>query len=220
MLIQNLLQVDQQNQLLSNRGSGFSRGLICMTLTVALVLGGCSAGPTAGSALTETAAITLAALPAGVGRGFPSVQIDQTEHADTGLQEGQFAPNFHLVLEDGRHLRLDTLRGQPVLLNFWATWCGPCRLEMPEIVNVATANPDLVVLTINVQETIEQIQPFAEEFQMTLPVARYTDGTLRTLYAVRGMPTSVFIDREGKIFTIWTGILTRKVLADLLAGMG
>lgn len=123
------------------------------------------------------------------------------------------------MLKDGRHLRLQELRGQPVLLNFWATWCGPCRLDTPEIVRVAATNTDLVVLVINVQETIEQIQPFAEEFQMTLPVVRDTDGKLCNLYEVRGMPTSVFIDPEGKIFTIWTGTLTSKVLQDLLAEM-
>ena len=167
--------------------------------------------------LGSTIDITLAALPDGVGRGFPIAQIDETVQADAGLQEGQMAPNFHLVLEDGRHLSLQSLRGQPVLLNFWATWCGPCRLEMPEIVSVATANAELVVLAINVQETIDQIQPFAEEFQMTLLVVRDTDGALRNRYEVRGMPTSVFVDREGKISTIWTGILTGKVLEDLLS---
>jgi hypothetical protein len=66
----------------------------------------------------------------------------------------------------------------------------------------------------------EQIQPFAEEFQMTLPVVRDTDGVLRNLYEVRGMPTSVFIDREGKISTIWTGVLTSKLLQEMLAEMG
>ena len=217
MLTQNFRQVDWRDQLLVTSGSRLSRRLILMTLVMIMFLSGCVTGSTAGGALGEAAAITLAALPEGVGRGFPSVQIDETVQADAGLQEGQMAPNFHLVLEDGRHLSLQSLRGQPVLLNFWATWCGPCRLEMPEIVSVATANAELVVLAINVQETIDQIQPFAEEFQMTLLVVRDTDGALRNRYEVRGMPTSVFIDREGKISTIWTGILTGKVLEDLLS---
>ncbi|MCE7988022.1 MAG: TlpA family protein disulfide reductase [Caldilinea sp. CFX5] len=220
MLRQNLQYVDPRHRLLANRESRLLRRFILMPLVVVLLLSGCITGAPAGRGLDEATAITLAALPEGVGRGFPAVQLDESDQGDAGLQEGQMAPNFHLVLEDGRHLSLHTLRGQPVLLNFWATWCGPCRLEMPEIVHVATDNADLVVLAINVQETMEQIQPFADDFQMTLPVARDTDGALRNLYEVRGMPTSVFIDREGKIFTIWTGILTRKVLADLLAGMG
>ncbi len=217
MLTQNFRQVDWRDQLLVTSGSRLSHRLILMTLMMIMFLSGCVTGSTAGGALGEAAAITLAALPDGVGRGFPIAQIDESDQGDVGLQEGQFAPNFHLVLEDGRHLSLQSLRGQPVLLNFWATWCGPCRLEMPEIVSVATANAELVVLAINVQETIDQIQPFAEEFQMTLLVVRDTDGALRNRYEVRGMPTSVFIDREGKISTIWTGILTGKVLEDLLS---
>jgi len=67
---------------------------------------------------------------------------------------------------------------------------------------------------------MEQIQPFAEEFQMTLPVVRDTDGALRNLYEVRGMPTSVFIDRDGKIFTIWAGMLTVDLLQEIVADLG
>jgi thiol-disulfide isomerase/thioredoxin len=201
-------------------GRRLSDRFILITLVALLLVStACSVGPAQSAASTTGEAITLDALPAGVGRGFPVAQLDHSAQVGS-LEEGEMSPNFQLLLDDGRHLRLQDLRGQPVLLNFWATWCGPCRLEMPEIVRVATTNPDLVVLAINVQESMEQLQPFAEEFQMTLPVVRDTDGELRNLYEVRGMPTSVFIDREGKIFTIWTGILTSKLLEDLLAEMG
>lgn len=196
-------------------------GCFILATLVALLLfaGACSAGLAPSAAPTAGDAITLDALPAGVGRGYPAAQLDHSAQ-EGRLEAGGIPPNFQLRLDDGRHLSLQDLRGQPVLLNFWATWCGPCRLEMPEIVRVAATTPDLVVLAINVQESMEQIQPFAEEFQMTLPVVRDTDGALRNLYEVRGMPTTVFIDREGKIFTIWTGILTNKVLQELLAEMG
>ena len=194
--------------------------VLIVLVALTMLLGACSTESTPSIALAGGEAITLAALPAGVGRGLPTANIASVDQHGAGLQEGQEAPNFHLMLDDGRHLSLHDLRGQPVLLNFWATWCGPCRLEMPEIVSVATTNADLVVLAINVQETMEQIQPFAEEFQMTLPVVRDTDGALRNLYEVRGMPTSVFIDRDGKIFTIWTGMLTDKLLQELITKMG
>jgi len=210
---------DQQNQLTCRTGWRlFDSFILTALMTLLLLLGACSVGPAPSAPPAAEAMITLDALPAGVGRGFPTVQLDQAAQ-EGGLAEGQTAPNFQLLLEDGRHINLAALQGQPVLLNFWATWCGPCRLEMPEIVRATATNADLVVLAINVQEEMAQIQPFAEEFQMTLPVVRDTDGALRNLYEVRGMPTSVFIDREGKISTIWTGILTRKVLQDLLAEM-
>lgn len=221
MLIQRFHRFSQQNQSPCRTGRQGSGSFILATLVaLLLLLGACSAGPTSGAAPDGGDTLTLDALPAGVGRGFSSAQIDRTDQQNIGLQEGQAAPNFHLILDDGRYLSLHDLRGQPVLLNFWATWCGPCRLEMPEIVNVAATNPDLVVLAINVQESMEQIQPFAEEFQMTLPVVRDTDGELRNLYEVRGMPTTVFIDRQGRIFTIWTGMLTNKLLQEIIEDVG
>lgn len=220
MRTQRFHRFDQQKQStrqpvrrLSNRFS------LAALLALLLLLSACSAGPAPSAAPAAGDVITLAALPTGVGRGFPTAQLDQSAQAG-GLAEGETPPNFQLLLDDGRRLSLQDLRGQPVLLNFWATWCGPCRLEMPEIVRVAATNADLVVLAINVQESMEQLQPFAEEFQMTLPVVRDTDGALRNLYEVRGMPTSVFIDRNGKIFTIWPGILTADLLQEIIADMG
>ncbi len=204
------------------RTSGRRAGtFIAVTLLVLIfLLSACATESTPSPALAEAPPIPLAALPVGVGRGFPTVEINQTDANNVGLQKGNVAPNFRLVLADGRHINLQDLQGQPVLINFWATWCGPCRLEMPEIVSLAATNADLVVLAINVQESIEQIQPFAEEFQMTLPVVRDTDGSLRNLYEVRGMPTSIFIDRNGKIFTTWAGMLTMDLLQEIVADLG
>ena len=216
--IRRFKQLTDSTQLTERRLS--SRVSLTALVALMMLLSACSAQPTHSAALDMADAVTLAALPAGIGRGFPTAQIDSTANSSAGLQEGKEPPNFRLILEDGRHISLEDLRGRPILINFWATWCGPCRLEMPDIVAVAQANPDLIVLAVNVQETMEQIQPFAEEFQMTLPIVRDTDGELRTLYAVRGMPTSVFIDRQGKIFTIWTGMLTADLIQEIVADIG
>jgi thiol-disulfide isomerase/thioredoxin len=194
--------------------------ILMALILLTMLLGACSARSTPSTASADGDTITLAALPAGVGRGFPTAKIDRLDNRGADLDEGQAPPNFRLVLDDGRHLNLHDLHGRPILINFWATWCGPCRLEMPEIVAVTQANPDLIVLAVNVQETMEQIRPFAEEFQMQLPVIRDPDGELRTLYAVRGMPTSIFIDRDGKIFTIWAGMLTVDLLQKIVADLG
>jgi len=221
MIIRNSTLLDSRRHSTRRTGRQRAGGFIAVPLLVLIfLLSACATESTPSPALAEEPLITLAALPVGVGRGFPTVEINRTETNNVGLQKGNVAPNFRLVLDDGRHLSLHDLRGQPVLINFWATWCGPCRLEMPEIVSVATNNADLVVLAINVQESREQIQPFAEEFQMTLPVVRDTDGALRNLYEVRGMPTSVFIDRDGKIFTIWAGMLTVDLLQEIVADLG
>ncbi len=211
-------QLTHSAQLTARRMS--DRVSLMALVALMMLLSACSAWPTPRTAPDTGAAVTLAALSAGIGRGFPTAKIDSTDNSSASLQEREEPPNFRLILEDGRHISLQDLRGRPVLINFWATWCGPCRLEMPDIVAVAQANPDLIVLAVNVQETMEQVRPFAEEFQMQLPVVRDTDGELRTLYAVRGMPTSVFIDRQGKIFTVWAGMLTADLLQEIVADIG
>jgi len=183
-----------------------------LLLLLVLVMSGCSES---GPALVEP--ITLDDLPSGVGRGFPVATLHQIEDEQAAPATGALAPNFNMVLPDGKYLSLADLQGRPVLLNFWATWCGPCRLEMPELVAEANHNQDLVILAINVQEELTQLQPFAEDFQMTMTVVRDSEADLRTLYQVNGMPTSIFIDRKGNIATIWSGVLTAKSLQDHLA---
>ena len=160
--------------------------------------------------------ITAANLPDGLGRGFPNANLNDIDNSETGVSEGNVAPNFQLQLADGRYVNLHDLQGQPVLINFWATWCGPCRLEMPDIVAESEANDDLIVLAVNAQETLEQIEPFVEEFQMSMPVVVDQPGEIRKLYQVRGMPTSVFIDREGNISTYWAGILNADLLNEFI----
>lgn len=199
------------------RSAVYYRFLSCLSVTI-LLLSACSAAKP-GQSVSSPASIGLQDLPEGIGRGFATATL--ADRGNTGnLRKGATPPNFYLTLEDGRSLSLQSLRGQPVLINFWASWCGPCRLEMPDIIRHANDNPDLVVLAVNVEEPLEAIQPFAEEFQMSLPVVRDSDGALRDLYEVHGLPTSVFIDRRGRIFTIWPGPLTADLLQEILRDMG
>lgn len=164
-----------------------------------------------------TQAITLADLPAGPGRGFPVARVDGQPVAGGLLKQGEAAPDFAMVLDDGRYLRLSDLQGKPVALNFWATWCGPCRLEMPELVKAANADEDLVVLAADVQEARSPVEDFVAEFKMNLPVVLDKEGKVRNLYRVPGLPTTYFIDKTGKIASVVVGPLTPQVLADRLA---
>jgi thiol-disulfide isomerase/thioredoxin len=184
-------------------------------LVVAVLLtSGCSSSNSGTEAIQ---AINLADLPAGVGRGYPVAQVD-TEPAPGGLlRAGEAAPDFSLVLGDGRFLRLSDLQGQPVVVNFWATWCGPCRMEMPELVNAANVDPDLVVLAVDVQEALTPVEEFAAEFQMSMPVVLDSDGKVRNLYRVPGLPTTYFIDKAGIIASVVVGPLTPPVLTERLA---
>ncbi len=164
--------------------------------------------------------MTLSDFPANPGRGFGEVVIEGVPNDNTGPAPGQLAPNFALQLDDGSYVTLHDLQGQPVMINFWATWCGPCRLEMPDIVAADAADGELVVLAINVQEELDAIEPFVNEFGMTMPIGRDSSGELRTLYEAQGMPTSVFINPDGTIAAKWSGLLTQELLATFLQQIG
>lgn len=163
-----------------------------------------------------TQAAGLADLPAGLGRGYPAAAVEGEPQPGGLLQKGEVAPDFSMVLEDGRFLRLSDLQGQPVVINFWATWCGPCRMEMPELVKAA-ADEDLVVLAVDVQEARGAVEQFAAEFQMTMPVVLDSEGKLRNLYRVPGLPTTYFVGADGAVSSVVVGPLTPQVLADRLA---
>lgn len=108
------------------------------------------------------------------------------------------APDFALKTWDGKSVALSNYRGKVVLINFWATWCPPCRSEMPEIQSAAQANPDkLVVLAIDYMETPDLVKPFVEELGLQFPILLDSDGAVARQYNVQGLPTSFFIDPTG-----------------------
>lgn len=183
-------------------------------LIALLVLTACGSATTTETG-TDFVPLQPADFPVGLGAGFPAARV-----ADAGLQAvevGQPAPNFAFVWEDGTGADLAGLRGRPVIVNFWATWCGPCRAEMPELVALHTDEPGVVVLEINTQESLDVIRPFAEEFGMTMPVVVDEKGAVRTLYGVRNMPTTLFIDADGIIRARWAGLLTGDQLGSFVA---
>lgn len=128
--------------------------------------------------------------------------------------EGRPAPDFEMRYADGRRLRLSDLRGQPVLINFWASWCGPCRVEMPELIEAYTAHraKGLEVIAVNVQEESAVAQAFAVEVGMPFLVVVDPTGDISRQYQVRNLPSSLFIDREGVVRARWMGILSREQL--------
>lgn len=156
--------------------------------------------------------------PAGVSP-VGGLVIASTEATNTDPVPGKAAPDFTLTFEDGSEVHLSDMRGQPVLINFWATWCGPCRAEMPEIVRVANQYKEdgLVVLAMNVQEGPEAIEPFAKAFNMEMPIGLDTRGRVVDAYKVRAMPSTFFVNKEGVIEVRWEGLLTGSMLDEHLA---
>jgi len=125
-------------------------------------------------------------------------------------------PAFDFALEDlnGSRVSLSDFHGTNVMLNFWATWCGPCRYEIPHMVALYSEmqGQDLEILAVNLREDAGQVRAFVSEYDMAFPVLLDLQGKVGGAYFVRGIPTSVFIDREGLIQAVHTGTLTDALL--------
>jgi len=131
---------------------------------------------------------------------------------EVGTDEGKLAPNFLLETLDGKEMRLSDLRGQPVVINFWATWCQPCRKEVPELVAAYNSYRErgLVILGVNLQEGKGIVRPFAEDFGMNFPILIDRDGEVGDEYRVLCLPTTYFVDRDGVVRSVFTGPFIEK----------
>jgi len=122
-------------------------------------------------------------------------------------QVGFAAPDFALETLDGQTIRLSDLRGQAVLINFWATWCPPCRAEMPAIQQVYDRYRDrgFTVLAVNLQEGDPQVASFAARLDLTLPILMDRSGDVFARYRGRALPSTFFVDRAGIIQNVTVG---------------
>lgn len=149
---------------------------------------------------------------------YPVASLFDIDNAQAQPDPGHPAPDFAIHLPDGSTARLSDYRGRPVILNFWATWCPPCRLEMPDLVNAYETHKDegLVVLAIDDAEAHDLVSAFVEEFGMTMPVVVDPQGDVMRAYKTNSLPSSFFIDRDGMVRVRWLGLLTPDVLEQNL----
>lgn len=126
--------------------------------------------------------------------------------------------DFSAQLLTGENIQLSNYRGKVVMLNFWATWCPPCRAEMPAIQEAYDMYQErgFIVLAINNAETPSQIQDFVDAFSLDMPMVLDVDGRLQRSFGIRSYPTSIFINKEGFIYATHTGMLTPLQLIDYI----
>ncbi len=151
---------------------------------------------------------------------------EDEQGSDTGLQvapvRGALAPDFTLVNLEGENVSLSDFQGQPVMINLWATWCGPCRIEMPTIQSRFEKYRDegFIVLAVNFDERKADVQAFGDEFGLTFQILLDPGAKVQKLYRTRSYPTSFFVDRKGVIQVQHIGVMTEGNLDGNLAQIG
>ncbi|MEJ2559593.1 MAG: TlpA disulfide reductase family protein [Anaerolineae bacterium] len=128
------------------------------------------------------------------------------------------ASDFTLQTLDGRSVKLSDYRGQVILLNTWASWCPPCRAEMPDLEAYYREHKEdgFVVLAVNDEESDSTVANFIQAQGFTFPVLLDSDGKVMSQYGVRGLPTSFFIDRSGMVRGVWSGQLSPERLKQIV----
>lgn len=137
-----------------------------------------------------------------------------------GLPEaGSDAPDFELPDVNGDLVRLSDFHGRPVVLNFWATWCAPCRLEMPELERARAefGESGPAVLTVNQGESAEQVDAFFDEVGLTLPALLDSKGDVGAAYGAFFLPMTVIVDSDGVVAAIHRGMISRDELNGYLS---
>lgn len=138
--------------------------------------------------------------------------------ADVGSVEGKLAPDFTLVTLSDQEVKLSDLKGKKVVLNFWASWCGPCREEMPDLLDMSRKyEGEIAVYGVNVTavDSPAKAQQFVMEEKMTFPVLLDLEGEVQKAYRVVNIPTSFFLDEEGRIVKRWEGGIPRERMEEM-----
>lgn len=130
------------------------------------------------------------------------------------VRVGDAAPAFQATDLAGGTVSLDEFRGRVVVVNFWATWCPPCRVELPELdAYQAEMGDQVVILGIDSREAPSVVAPFVRESGLRFPILLDEDGAITAAYGVVGLPTSLILDRSGIVRERITGPMTRDTLA-------
>ncbi|MEH7375503.1 redoxin domain-containing protein [Neobacillus drentensis] len=138
----------------------------------------------------------------------------QTTASQEGLAIGGKAPDFELKTLTGETVKLSNLKGKKVMLNFWATWCPPCKAEMPAMEKFSKQmEKDIVILAVNIDPQLD-VQGFVDENKITFPIPLDADDKVNETYQVLSIPTTYFIDSKGMIQNKYVGGMKLEDMKD------
>lgn len=132
--------------------------------------------------------------------------------------KGAYAPQFTAMRLDGSHFDLAELRGQWIILNFWATWCVPCRQEMPEL-QALYEDTDILVIGVNLAEDEALVADWISDYGISYPIVLDPDEEIYRLYRIMGQPTSFVIDPNGLIVELVLGATNAEHFRDIMQNM-
>jgi peroxiredoxin len=170
----------------------------------------------------DTGAIDVSSAPTAVGGASPVPDAGTGALDDQAPAIGEPAPNFALRDLSGKLLTLSDLRGRVVWVNFWATWCAPCKQELPTIQTLYDEKhgDGLEVVEVNWQDSPQSARDFWDSMALSLPLVLDRSGDVFSQYKLRGLPDSFFVDRDGKIAAMYFGFLNEKRAREKLAAAG
>lgn len=154
--------------------------------------------------------------------------IEEVEEAvpNEGLEKGNTPPDFELSTLSGDEVKLSDLKGKKVILNFWASWCGPCKAEMPHMQNYYeknkdSANVEILAVNMTTQERrgIEGIEDFVDSHELTFPIPLDKEGSVIDAYSVMTIPTTYMIGTDGTVAHKIIGPMDEKMLEDFVQNL-
>ena len=151
------------------------------------------------------------------GFGYAGTASTGENKAPESAEVGALGPDFELETLSGENIRLSDLQGKPVLINFWATWCAPCVLEMPNFQKYYEDYPGAFeVLAVNAFESHDTVADFVEDARVTFPILFDPESKVHSVYRIPGYPTSYVIDRDGVVRFKHIGLMDEGALERYL----
>lgn len=146
--------------------------------------------------------------------------------ADTGMEKGNFPPDFELETLSGDTVKLSDLKGKKVMLNFWASWCGPCKAEMPHMEkyykkNKESENFEIIAVNLTKQERkgLDSVEQFVDAHKLTFPIPLDKDGKVMDEYQVLSIPTTFMLNTDGTIEHKIIAPMDEKMLKDIVMNL-